>query len=81
MNIAPEYLAAIQGYGYTRTEAEFLYLVASHSGYSLKGSFFVLHGSRKAVQQPDSRKSSCDSGMAAPPAMDTTRSFITFTPA
>lgn len=39
MNIAPEYLAAIQGYGYTRTEAEFLYLVATHSGYFTQGQF------------------------------------------
>lgn len=39
MNIAPEYLAAIQAYGYTRTEAEFLYLVATHSGYFTQGQF------------------------------------------
>ena len=39
MNIAPEYLAAIQGYGYTHTEAEFLYLVATHSGYFTQGQF------------------------------------------
>jgi hypothetical protein len=39
MNIAPEYLAALQGYGYTRTEAEFLYLVATHSGYFTQGQF------------------------------------------
>lgn len=39
MNIAAEYLAAIQGYGYTRTETEFLYLVATHSGYFTQGQF------------------------------------------
>jgi hypothetical protein len=39
MNIAPEYLSALQGYGYTRTEAEFLYLVATHSGYFTQGQF------------------------------------------
>jgi hypothetical protein len=33
MNIRPEYLTAIQNLGYTETEAEFLYLVATHSGY------------------------------------------------
>ena len=39
MNIAPEYVAALQGYGYTRTEAEFLYLVATHSGYFTQRQF------------------------------------------
>jgi hypothetical protein len=39
MNIAPEYLAAIQGYGYNRTEAEFLYLVATFSGYFTQQQF------------------------------------------
>jgi hypothetical protein len=39
MNIAPEYLEAIQGYGYTRTEAEFLYLVATHAGYFTQRQF------------------------------------------
>jgi hypothetical protein len=39
MNIAPEHLAALQGCGYTRTEAEFLYLVATHSGYFTRGQF------------------------------------------
>jgi hypothetical protein len=33
MNIRPEYLTAIQNLGYTETEAAFLYLVATHSGY------------------------------------------------
>jgi len=39
MNIAPEYLAAIQSHGYTHTEAEFLYLVATHSGYFTQRQF------------------------------------------
>ncbi len=33
MNIRLEDLATIQGHGYTETEAQFLYLVATHSGY------------------------------------------------
>ena len=39
MNIAPEYLARIRGYGYSRTEAQFLYLVATHSGYFTQRQF------------------------------------------
>jgi hypothetical protein len=33
MNIRPEYLTAIRRLGYTDTEAQFLYLAATHSGY------------------------------------------------
>jgi len=33
MNIPPEHLSAIRNLGYTDTEASFLYLVATHSGY------------------------------------------------
>src|SRR5579862_7476492 len=33
MNIRPEQLSAIRRLGYTDTEASFLYLVATHSGY------------------------------------------------
>lgn len=44
MKIASEYLAAVQSYGYTRTEAEFLYLVATHSGYFTQRQF--LHFAR-----------------------------------
>jgi hypothetical protein len=33
MNIRPEDLSAIRALGYTETEAKFLYLVATHSGY------------------------------------------------
>jgi hypothetical protein len=39
MNIAPEHLTRIQGYGYTRTEAQFLCLVATHSGYFTRRQF------------------------------------------
>jgi hypothetical protein len=39
MNIAPEHLTRIQGYGYSRTEAQFLCLVATHSGYFTQGQF------------------------------------------
>ena len=33
MNICPEHLSALRNLGYTDTEARFLYLVATHSGY------------------------------------------------
>jgi len=33
MNIRPEHLSALRNLGYTDTEAHFLYLVATHSGY------------------------------------------------
>ena len=39
MNITSESLASIQYQGYTRTEAEFLYLVATHSGYFTQRQF------------------------------------------
>src|SRR6476620_6147374 len=39
MTIAPEHLSKIQSYGYTRIEAEFLYLVATHSGYFTQRQF------------------------------------------
>ena len=39
MNIPPEHLTKIQSYGYTGIEAEFLYLVATHSGYFTQGQF------------------------------------------
>lgn len=39
MNIAPDHLTRIQSYGYSRTEAEFLYLVATHSGYFTQRQF------------------------------------------
>jgi hypothetical protein len=39
MNIPSQYLAEILSYGYTRTEAEFVYLVAMHSGYFTQSQF------------------------------------------
>ena len=39
MNIAPEHLARIRGYGYSRTEAQFLYFVATYSGYFTQRQF------------------------------------------
>ena len=39
MNIPPEHLTKIQSYGYTGIESEFLYLVATHSGYFTQGQF------------------------------------------
>jgi hypothetical protein len=41
MSIRADDLAAIQGLGYTETEAEFLYLVATHSGYFTRRHFLV----------------------------------------
>jgi len=41
MNIRPDDLAAIQGFGYTETEARFLYLVATHSGYFTRGHYLT----------------------------------------
>jgi len=39
MNIRPEHLAALEDLGYTDTEAAFLYLVATHSGYFTQQQF------------------------------------------
>ena len=39
MNITPEHLTRIQGYGYSPAEAQFLYLVATHSGYFTRQQF------------------------------------------
>lgn len=47
MNIRPEDLAAIQGHGYTETEAQFLYLVATHSGYFIRQQFLTFSGKPK----------------------------------
>ncbi len=47
MNITPEYLMALQSYGYTRTEAEFICLVATHSGYFTQGQFLRFAGVEK----------------------------------
>src|SRR4051812_1780722 len=39
MNILVENIAALRSYGYTPVEAEFLYLVATHSGYFTQKQF------------------------------------------
>jgi hypothetical protein len=44
MNMKPEHVAAIRGYGYTQVESEFLYLVATYSGYFTQRQF--LHFAR-----------------------------------
>ena len=44
MSIGTEYVEAIERYGYTRTEARFLYLVATHSGYFTQQQFFDFAG-------------------------------------
>lgn len=41
MTIRPEHLAAIENLGYTEAEAEFLYLVATHSGYFTRRQFLT----------------------------------------
>ena len=42
--IRGEYVEAIERYGYTPTEARFLYLVATHSGYFTQQQFFRFAG-------------------------------------
>src|SRR6266851_5475836 len=44
MSIRAEYVEAIERYGYTPTEARFLYLVATHSGYFTQRQFFDFAG-------------------------------------
>jgi hypothetical protein len=44
MSIRGEYVEAIERYGYTPTEARFLYLVATHSGYFTQQQFFRFAG-------------------------------------
>ena len=39
MNIPQEHISAIQSFGYTGSEAQFLYLVATHSGYFTQRHF------------------------------------------
>jgi hypothetical protein len=48
MNIEPESVVAIQGYGYTRTQAEFLCLVATHAGYFTRRQFLRYAHAKKA---------------------------------
>ena len=42
MNVRPEHLDALRQLGYTDTEASFLYLVATHSGYFTQRQFLAL---------------------------------------
>ena len=44
MSLCGEYVEAIERYGYTPTEARFLYLVATHSGYFTQQQFFRFAG-------------------------------------
>src|SRR5260370_33707200 len=44
MSIRVEYVEAIERYGYTPTEARFLYLVATHSGDFTQRQFFDFAG-------------------------------------
>ena len=41
MNIAPAHLDALKALGYTETEARFLYIVATHSGYFVARQFLA----------------------------------------
>ncbi len=60
MSLPGEYVESIERYGYTSTEARFLYLVATHSGYFTQQQFFRFAGvhrggmgtrlTRKAIQ-------------------------------
>jgi hypothetical protein len=44
MNIAPTHLDALEALGYTRAEARFLYIVATHSGYFRARQFLACTG-------------------------------------
>ena len=44
MNIASAHLSALQALGYTKTEARFLYIVATHSGYFVARQFLAFTG-------------------------------------
>ena len=46
MTIARAYLTALEALGYTETEAHFLYLVATHSGYFVARQFLGFTGAR-----------------------------------
>ena len=47
MSFREEYLAAIESFGYSWTEARFLYLVATHSGYFTRSQFLRYTGLKK----------------------------------
>jgi hypothetical protein len=44
MNIEPKHSDALQSLGYTESEARFLYIVATHSGYFVARQFLAFHG-------------------------------------
>jgi hypothetical protein len=44
VNIAPAHLDALKAFGYTEAEAEFLYIVATHSGYFRNRQFLIYTG-------------------------------------
>lgn len=46
MNIAPVHLEALQALGYTEAEAQFLYIVATHSGYFVARQFLAFTGTQ-----------------------------------
>ena len=47
MSTREEHLARIEGFGYSPTEAQFLYLVATHSGYFTRNQFLRYTGLKK----------------------------------
>jgi hypothetical protein len=52
MNIEPKHLNALQALGYTETEARFLYIVATHSGYFTARQFLTftgVHGGKRTT--------------------------------
>ena len=48
MKIAEQNIAAIQAFGYTESEARFLYIVATHSGYFIPRQFLAFTGAKWA---------------------------------
>ena len=44
MNIAPAHIEALQAFGYSKEEARFLYIVATHSGYFVARQFLSFTG-------------------------------------
>jgi hypothetical protein len=46
MKIAEQNIAAIQAFGYTESEARFLYIVATHSGYFIPRQFIAFTGAK-----------------------------------
>ena len=46
MKILPEHIKALRGFGYTESEARFLYIVAAHSGYFTPRHFAEFSGNK-----------------------------------